>query len=77
MSLSDIMSAMRLNLFAEAAFVLAAAGFLTVLVTLFLRANRAPFERARVGGEEIDPFFNANRPEELAEAERLLGLARA
>ena len=54
MSLSDIMSAMRLNLFAEAAFVLAAAGFLTVLVTLFLRANRAPFERARVGGEEIE-----------------------
>ncbi len=26
--------------------------------------------------EPVDPFFNANRPEDLAEAERLLGAAR-
>ena len=47
MSLADVMSAMRLHGFAEAAFVLAFASFLTVLVTVFLRRNRAPFERAR------------------------------
>jgi cbb3-type cytochrome oxidase subunit 3 len=47
MSLTDIVSAMRLHLFAEAALVLAAAGFATVLVTVFLRSNRAAFERAR------------------------------
>jgi cbb3-type cytochrome oxidase subunit 3 len=47
MSLADVMSAMRLHLFAEAAFVLASASFLTVLVTVFLRRNRGPFERAR------------------------------
>lgn len=29
------------------------------------------------GGETIDPFFNANTPEELAEARRLLALMRA
>jgi len=27
-----------------------------------------------VGGEEVDPFFNANTPDELAEARRLLAL---
>lgn len=47
MSLPDVMSAMRLHLFAEAAFVLASAAFVTVLVTVFLRSNRAAFERAR------------------------------
>jgi hypothetical protein len=47
MSLTDIMSAMRLNLFAEVAFLVALAGFATVLVTTFLSANRAAFERAR------------------------------
>jgi len=47
MSLVDVMSAMRLVFFAEAAFVLAIASFLAVLVTVFLRRNRAPFERAR------------------------------
>jgi molybdopterin-guanine dinucleotide biosynthesis protein A len=26
-----------------------------------------------MGGRKIDPFFNLNRPEELAEAEVLLG----
>ena len=48
MSLTDVMSAMRLHWFAEAAFVLAAAGFATVLVTTFLRMNREAFERARL-----------------------------
>ena len=47
MSLPDVVSALRLHLFAEVAFVLAAAGFATVLITTFLRANRAAFERAR------------------------------
>ena len=30
------------------------------------------FQPLRVGDAEVDPFFNANRPEDLAEAERLL-----
>ena len=30
------------------------------------------FPPERMGGRDIDPFFNANRPEELAEAEALL-----
>ncbi len=30
------------------------------------------FAPVRVGGEEVDPFFNANTPDELAEARRLL-----
>jgi cbb3-type cytochrome oxidase subunit 3 len=55
MSLVDVMSAMRLHLFAEAAFVIAAAGFLTVVVTVFLRANRVPFERARLMPFDDDP----------------------
>jgi cbb3-type cytochrome oxidase subunit 3 len=55
MSMTDIISAMRLTLLAEVAFVLALAGFLTVLVTLFLRANRAPFERARFLPLEDEP----------------------
>jgi len=55
MRLSDIMSAMQLTLYAEVAFVLALAGFLTVLVTLFLRANRVPFERARMLPLEDEP----------------------
>ncbi len=57
MSLTDVMSAMRLNLFAEAAFVLAGAAFATVLVTVFLRSNRAAFERAR-----FLPFEDEPRP---------------
>ena len=48
MSLADVMSAMRLHLFAEAALLLASASFVTVLVSVFLRRNRAPFERARL-----------------------------
>ncbi len=47
MSLSDVMSGMGSSVFAQAAFVLASAAFLTVLVTLFLGRNRAAFERAR------------------------------
>jgi molybdenum cofactor guanylyltransferase len=31
-----------------------------------------PFPPVRVGGREIDPFFNINRPEDLAEAEALM-----
>jgi len=54
MSLADVMSAMRLHGFAEVAFVLAFASFLTVLVTMFLRGNRAPFERARFMPVEED-----------------------
>ncbi len=30
------------------------------------------FPPIAMGGEEVDPFFNANTPDELAEAERLL-----
>jgi molybdopterin-guanine dinucleotide biosynthesis protein A len=30
------------------------------------------FERVRVGQSQLDPFFNINRPEDLAEAEALL-----
>jgi cbb3-type cytochrome oxidase subunit 3 len=47
MSLTDIMSGMRLHLFAEAAFVLALTAFGAVLVAVFRRGNRAAFERAR------------------------------
>jgi hypothetical protein len=47
MSMSDIMSAMRLHLFAEVALVLSLGAFTTVLVTVFLGKNRGPFERAR------------------------------
>ncbi len=57
MSLTDVMSAMRLHLFAEVAFVLAGAAFATVLVTVFLRSNRAAFERAR-----LLPFEHEPRP---------------
>jgi hypothetical protein len=46
MKLSDVMSAMPFHVFAEIALVIAAAGFLVVLVTTFLRRNREPFARA-------------------------------
>lgn len=36
-----------------------------------------PFETVQIGGENIDPFFNANTPEELAEAQRLLAAIEA
>lgn len=35
------------------------------------------FEIATIDGEPVDPFFNANTPEELAEARRLLERRRA
>jgi molybdopterin-guanine dinucleotide biosynthesis protein A len=35
----------------------------------------AEFGPQQLAGRLVDPFFNANRPEELAEAERLLGAA--
>lgn len=46
MKLSDVMSALELHVFAEIAFILVAAAFVTVLVTTFLRRNREPFARA-------------------------------
>jgi len=61
MSLADVMSAMRLHVFAEAAFVLVSVSFLTVLVTVFLRRNRAPFERAR-----FIPFEDDGGPRPVA-----------
>ena len=33
------------------------------------------FAFANIGGEQVDPFFNANTPDELDEARRLLALA--
>lgn len=36
----------------------------------------AEFAFADFGGYLVDPFFNANKPEELAEAERLLTMGR-
>ena len=46
MKLADVMSAMHFNLFAQAALVVAVAGFVTVMVALFLARNREPFRRA-------------------------------
>jgi len=57
MKLSDVMGAMELHVFAEVAFVIAAAAFAAVVVTTFLRRNREPFERARLmplaGDDEV------------------------
>jgi cbb3-type cytochrome oxidase subunit 3 len=47
MRLSDVMGGARLELFAEVGLVIFALAFATVLVTTFLRRNRAAFERAR------------------------------
>ena len=47
MSLSDIMGAMRLPLYAEVGLVVFVALFAGVLVSLFSRKNRAIFDRAR------------------------------
>ncbi len=38
---------MGLGFFAQAGLVIAAAGFLAVLVSVFLRGNREAFDRAR------------------------------
>ena len=40
-------------------------------------AEQIFFPAPVVGGLKIDPFFNINRPEELAEAEALLEAAAA
>ena len=47
MKLADVMSAMHFNVFAEAALLIALAGFVAVVATAFLARNREPFERAR------------------------------
>jgi hypothetical protein len=47
MSLADIVSGIGDHVLAQAALLLAAAGFLTVVVTTCLRRNQAAFERAR------------------------------
>jgi molybdopterin-guanine dinucleotide biosynthesis protein A len=36
------------------------------------QAIEIPFPPINIGGREIDPFFNINRPEELSEAEALI-----
>jgi hypothetical protein len=54
MKLSDVMSAMPFHVYAEIAFGIAAAGFLLVLVTTFLKKNREPFARA-----SLIPFEDA------------------
>ncbi|HEX6078320.1 MAG TPA: hypothetical protein VF197_01750 [Methylomirabilota bacterium] len=46
MKLADVMSAMHFNLFAQVALVVAVAGFVTVMVAVFLARNREPFRRA-------------------------------
>ena len=68
MSLGDVMSAMKLHVLAEVALVLAFASFLTVLVTVFLRLNRAPFERAR-----FMPLEDERGPRPLAPVRPLPG----
>jgi cbb3-type cytochrome oxidase subunit 3 len=47
MSLTDVMSAFALQVFPEIGLVLFGAAFLVIAVTMFLRRNRAYFERAR------------------------------
>jgi hypothetical protein len=54
MKLADVISAMQLHPYAEVALVIAAAGFITVLVTTFLERNREPFARA-----SLIPFEDA------------------
>jgi molybdopterin-guanine dinucleotide biosynthesis protein A len=44
-------------------------------VQAWVRENQAEeifFASREIGGHKIDPFFNLNRPEDLAEAEVLL-----
>jgi cbb3-type cytochrome oxidase subunit 3 len=55
MSLTDVMSAFGLHLFAEAGLVLFGAAFLAIGVTTFLRRNREHFERARFLPLEDEP----------------------
>jgi len=37
------------------------------------KARLVPFGPQSVGGSRVDPFFNVNTPDDLAEAERLVG----
>ena len=55
MSLTDVMSGFGLHLFAEVGLVLFAAAFLAIVVTTFLRRNRAAYERARYLPLEDEP----------------------
>jgi cbb3-type cytochrome oxidase subunit 3 len=48
MSLTDVMSAFGLHVFAEAGLVLFGVAFLAIIVTTFLGRNREHFERARL-----------------------------
>jgi cbb3-type cytochrome oxidase subunit 3 len=63
MSLVDVTSAMRLHVFAEAALILAAAGFAGVLLSVLLRRNREHFARARFMPLEDDRVPDAGSPE--------------
>jgi molybdopterin-guanine dinucleotide biosynthesis protein A len=36
------------------------------------QAKEVTFQHVKIGGRAVDPFFNINRPEDLAEAEALL-----
>ena len=47
MKLADVMSAMHFDVFAQAALLIAFAGFVAGVATAFLARNREPFERAR------------------------------
>ena len=40
------------------------------------QAEEIFFPAREIGGRKIDPFFNVNRPEDLAEAEALLRRSR-
>ncbi len=74
MKLGDVVSALVAPALAEAAFVIAAAAFLAVVVTTFLRKNRGPFEQARllpladeaVGDEAQPPNRNHSRSSDPA-----------
>jgi cbb3-type cytochrome oxidase subunit 3 len=55
MSLTDVMSGLGLQLFAELGLVLFGGAFLAVAVTTFLKRNREPFERARFLPLEKEP----------------------
>jgi hypothetical protein len=47
MKLSDVMSAMGLQTYAQIALVICLAAFASVVVSTLLRRNRQPFDRAR------------------------------
>lgn len=47
MKLSDVMSAMGLETYAQIALVICLAAFAAVVISTLLRRNRQPFDRAR------------------------------